>query len=94
MHNRVRDSVYRILSQLGQYAKLTAVPSDVARESTTLLPTFPLLCLADVAMRLIPGSIPGMSHILIDMTATPMPLIPPTVFDTTTNSLPSQFSQS
>jgi hypothetical protein len=80
MHNRLRDSFYLILSHLAPYAKYTTTTADVALEPTGLIPSFPTLRPADVALRLIPGSIHApLSHLLLDVTIIPMPSFKPTL---------------
>jgi hypothetical protein len=79
-----------IVSRLGPYAQLAAVSTDVAIEPTSLLPRFPMLRPADVALRLLPRSRSTTSHtILVDVTAIRMPKVPPTTLDTTCSDLQS-----
>jgi hypothetical protein len=74
LHNRVRDIFFQVLKNLAPLADLTCSKADVAREPPGLLPDYPTLRPADVALRLIPGAVPGhITHLLLDFTSIPMP---------------------
>jgi hypothetical protein len=74
LHNRIRDTFFQVFKSLAPLADLTISKADVALEPTGLLPAYPTLRPADVALRLIPGAVPGhISHLLFDVTSIPMP---------------------
>jgi len=74
LHNRIRDAFFYVLRHLAPYANMVTADVDVACEPTSLLPTFPTIRPADVALRLVPGTFPfSVSHLLLDFTSTPMP---------------------
>ena len=74
LHNRLRDTLFFILSRTAPYAGFITTPSDLAMEPSSLLPPYPDIRPADVAMRIPPGTTPTSSPmILIDLTCIPMP---------------------
>ena len=74
LHNRIRDTLFFILSRVAPYAGFATTSSDLALEPSSLLPAYPDLRPADVALRLPPGTTPtSSSMLLIDLTCIPMP---------------------
>ena len=74
LHNRIRDTLFFILSRTAPYAGFVTTASDLAMEPSSLLPAYPDIRPADVAMRIPPGTTPtSSSMLLIDLTCIPMP---------------------
>ena len=74
LHNRLRDTLFFILSRTAPYAGFATSSSDLALEPSSLLPAYPDIRPADVAIRLPPGTTPSSSPmLLIDLTCIPMP---------------------
>jgi hypothetical protein len=82
LHNRLRDSWFLVLSHTAPLAQLASTSADIACEPSGLVPQFPSIRPADVAIRLIPGALPEpVSHLLLDFTVIPTPpsIIHPTL---------------
>ena len=84
-HHRLRDTLFYVLQKLAPTAGLCLTETDVTLEPTSIIPTLPTRRPADVAIRLLPQTIPGATHLLIDVTSIPFPneaedLDPNTVF--------------
>jgi hypothetical protein len=74
IHNRMRDLLYSIISQISLHANLTASNTDTTFEPTGLLPFFPTLRPANISLQTIAGSFHyPISNLLIDLTILPMP---------------------
>ena len=74
LHNRLRDTLFFILSRTAPYAGFATSSSDLVLEPSSLLPAYPDIRPADVAIRLPPGTTPSSSPmLLIDLTCIPMP---------------------
>jgi hypothetical protein len=82
LHNRVPDSWYLMLSHIASLAQLASTSTDIACEPSGLVPQFPSIRPAAVAIRLLPGALPEpVSHLLLDFTIIPTPpsIIHPTL---------------
>jgi hypothetical protein len=74
LHNRIRDSMFLVLSHLAPLAHIASTSADVSCETSGLVPAFPTIRPADVAIRLIPGALSQpISHLLLDVTILPTP---------------------
>ena len=74
LHDRVRDSLYVVLSHLSTYAHLSATDASVVLEPSGLLPQYPTLRPADIAVRPNPGILKSHTTcLLFDVTAIQMP---------------------
>jgi hypothetical protein len=69
-HNRTRDTLAYVLSHIVPHSSLAYTSNDVAREPTNLLPRYPNLRPADVAIKLANQQ---HTHLLIDVTCISMP---------------------
>jgi hypothetical protein len=70
MHNRHRDTLYYILQKILPFTEMVYTKDDIAREPSSLLPQFPNIRPADVAIKLTNHH---HSHLLIDVTCIPLP---------------------
>ena len=70
MHNRIRDTLALILQQTATAAGLASCEAAVATEPTSILPQFPTLRPADVALHVPPGTRCPYNTILFDVTHT------------------------
>jgi hypothetical protein len=70
MHNRIRDSLFLVLRNISPYAALTQSRHDTAREPSGMLPNFPSLRPADIAVKLADDS---HDFLLLDVTMIPFP---------------------
>ena len=57
MHNRMRDTLYVLLSQLAPHTQLTTSIHDTALEPNGLLPSYPTLRPADIALQITAGTL-------------------------------------
>jgi hypothetical protein len=61
-----------MLSHIAPLAQLASTSADIACEPSSLVPQFPSIRPADVAIRLLPGALPEpVSHLLVDFTIIP-----------------------
>jgi hypothetical protein len=70
MHNRIQDSLFLVLRNICPYAALTQIRHDTAREPSGMLPNFPFLRPADIAVKLADDS---HDFLLLDVTTIPFP---------------------
>ena len=71
-----------MLSPIAPLAQLASTSADIACEASGLVPQFPTIRPADVAIRLLPGALPEpVSHLLLDFTiiSTPPSTLHPTL---------------
>lgn len=73
LHNRIRDTFFLVFRNILPYTAITTSEHDTICEPTSLLPEFPSLRPADVAVHVQPGSLPiALSLLLFDFTSIPM----------------------
>ena len=74
VHNHIWDTLFFVLSRVAPYAGFATTSSKLALEPPSLLPAYPDLHPADVALQLPPGTTStSSSMLLIGLTCIPMP---------------------